>query len=286
MTRTFVGFAFCLVLLAGLGCGITDYGIITDNNQITGKGAKGPNPVLNTRGKAHIQETSQVATIWPDGSDETINFVDQKADGTAILTTFNNFSTGNEPTFHDDLYCNTDRQGCSIYTAPDNNDTNLFDYDFNPNCSGARSACILLATGRYYGECGRERRPAYDPETKVALFNLGAFATRFGMEGFLYTADSSTSQIVLTDTATGYSEFLPFSGAMTFWRAGADTKAIVDLRDARLVSIGRAYADWLTRIQPYQTEITFYYHSIPFRFNVGGGEEIRDRIVTNLNESY
>jgi hypothetical protein len=145
--------AFCLVLVAGFGCAITNYGTITDNNQAQA-GPQGVQPVINTAGKAHIMETSQIATIWSDGTDEFINFVDQKADGTATLTTYNNFSTGSEPIFHDDLYCNTAWNGCSIFTAPDDNDSNIFDGTTNLNCSGARSLSILLSTGRYYGECG------------------------------------------------------------------------------------------------------------------------------------
>ena len=74
--------AFCCVLLFGGGCHISNYGIITDNNQSNGSGGG----IVNTTGKAHIKESSQVASIWPDGSDEMINFVDQMSDGTATLT--------------------------------------------------------------------------------------------------------------------------------------------------------------------------------------------------------
>lgn len=202
---------FCLVLMAGFGCAITDYGVITDNNQVQNSG--GVQPTINTKGKAHIQETSQIATLWPDGSDETINFVDQKADGTGTLTTYNNFSSGGDPTFHDDLYCNTAWTGCSMFTAPDDNSglANAFDGTFNTNCQGARSLSILLSTGRYYGECGSQAAKLGVLE-KMALLDTAVVSEQFGRNGLLWRLDSSNTSISIKNVNTGISTNIPFYG--------------------------------------------------------------------------
>ena len=69
--------AFCLLLVAGFGCAITNYGIITDNDQVSNGQGSG---VVDTKGKAKLFESSQIATIWPDGTDELFSMIDQKAD--------------------------------------------------------------------------------------------------------------------------------------------------------------------------------------------------------------
>lgn len=161
---------FCLVLAMGVGCAITNYDLIVDNNQV--KQQKGAGPVcdtlglygyfghcgfvVNTSGKAHIIEGSQAATGWPDGYDEIINFVDQKANGDRVLTTYDNFSA-DFPIFHSDVYCNPDWQGCAVTTSqdPQVGDASIFDYSLNAHCFGARSLSLLLSTYRFYGECGR-----------------------------------------------------------------------------------------------------------------------------------
>ena len=84
--------AFCLVLAMGVGCAITNYDVITDNDQGSGSGA--PNSVVNTNGKAKITPSAQIATSYSDGNDELFSMIDQKGDGTATITTYNNFSTG------------------------------------------------------------------------------------------------------------------------------------------------------------------------------------------------
>jgi hypothetical protein len=205
--RKLLYLGFCLVLVSGFGCAITNYGTITDNNQ-----SNTASGVINTNGKAHINETSQIATIWPDGTDELINFVDQAGDGTAVLTTYNNFSTGSEPTFHDDLYCNPDWNGCSSFTAPDDNDSNLFDGTSNANCSGARSLSLLLSTGRYYGECGRQAAK-FDTADKLQALSTALQAERFGRKGLLWHLNSANTSVVARNLETGQSFNIPMFGA-------------------------------------------------------------------------
>jgi hypothetical protein len=174
----------------GLGCAITDYETITDNDQVS-SGKEGHFDPYNTNGKAHLM-TGQVATIWPDGSDELINFVDQKANGDRTMTLYNNFNSdyptnqaaGEKPTFHDDNYCNPDWSGCAIWTAhdpPGNVFSPAFDGTWNQNCSGSRSLSVLVATTRYYGECGRTEWTLQDRMQLAMMGEPGDFLGRPGM---------------------------------------------------------------------------------------------------------
>ena len=155
---------FCLVLAMGVGCAITNYSLITDNDQVSNGQGSG---VVNTNGKAKMT-SQQVATIWPDGSDELFSFIDQKADGTAVITTYNNFSTGGDPTFHSDLYCNTAWNGCAIWTAPDDNVGDIFDGTFNANCAGANPA--LAARANHCTASPRFRSPLVWPEKCMPIW--------------------------------------------------------------------------------------------------------------------
>jgi hypothetical protein len=142
-------FGFCAAVLMGFGCALTDYGVIVDNNQ----------GVVNTHGKAHVIQGIQTATIWPDGADNLQWSVDQQASGDATLSTTNFHSDyfGGENPFVDQKYCTPDWGGCSIATAQDTPARPFpsFDYNPNPNCFGFRSLSLLVASSRYYGECGR-----------------------------------------------------------------------------------------------------------------------------------
>ena len=195
---------FCLVLMAGVGCAITDYQLITDNDQIITH--QYANATVNTNGKAHIR-SFQIALIFGDGADEIINFVDQKTNGDRTMTTYNNFSTfaGPGPTFHDDLYCNPDWQGCAIWTShdpPGGYDRagigyNAFDGRYNVNCNGARSIIFLVGTTRaqrgYYndGECGRGTQ--HDLSDMIQLMNMGEMGQYGERAGLWYYLDSSNT---------------------------------------------------------------------------------------------
>jgi len=152
---------FALVLAMGVGCALTNYALIVDNDQT--KQAGGIMTPVNTNGKAHIIESSQVATIYADYAEETLWFVDQKANGDRALTTYINSTPdpvywgGPNAQFHDDLYCNPDWQGCAAVTAndPEIGDVDIYDYTYNPHCLTPGTIYYLFSTGRYYGECGR-----------------------------------------------------------------------------------------------------------------------------------
>lgn len=146
--RVGFGFAFAAALLSGAGCALTNYELITD---VDGR------PV-NTKGPAYVKQESQFATTYPDGTDNLLWYVDQKANGDRKLTTINYFSPpGAASFFKDDQYCSPDPQGCKIATADDPEIGDLDEYDFkeNPSCAGSRSLSFLISATRELGECGK-----------------------------------------------------------------------------------------------------------------------------------
>jgi hypothetical protein len=274
-----------LALALGPGCHITNYELIVDNDQVRNGGSG----VVNTNGKAHIRESSQVATLWSDGSDESIFFVDQKANGDRTLTTYNNFSTGTSPTFHDDLYCNPDWQGCAVFSSddPEVGDVDIFDYEYNRHCDGARSFSDLLATSRYYGECGRSRISLAD---RIALVNLGRVGTHLGVEALFYDLDRTNTRIEL-DNLAGTVVGLPVHGRATaaVSMQGGARRGVVDLRDPLLSLTGRAYADFLDRHATRETSATVTYHGITFAQRMAGrrGEvSSPERVLANVRRHY
>jgi hypothetical protein len=263
--------AFCLVLVAGFGCAITDYGIITDNNQSVA-GQRNDGGPINTAGKAHIIETSQVATIWSDGTDELFSFVDQASDGTGTITTYNNFSTGSEPTFHSDLYCNASWSGCAIWTAPDDNDANSFDGAWNQNCSGSRSLSLLLGTGRYYGECGKDAAKLSVSE-KIGLLDSAVAAKAFGRQGLMWNLDSSSTTITVRNLDNGLSMNVPFFGARIEHFLSNNSNVAFTWMDHAMLGVAfRNYANLLdNELNSESLEISISHHGITSTFTVAGG---------------
>jgi hypothetical protein len=262
---------FLILLAVMAGCAVTDYGVITDNDQ-TRAGSNAQQPVVNTNGKAHIYMSNRWVTLWPDGTDELIHFVDQAADGTSSLTTYNNFQTYDEPSFHDDLYCNPDWSGCAIFTAPDENDANRFDGRTNPNCFGARSLSTLLSTGRYYGECGRSKAKLSIDE-KVTLLNGAVSAQRLGRAGLLWNLDGRNTSIIVRNLETGASHVVPLMGAEieTFVSEnGRATLARFDhpMLGPVLLHVAGMLGD---ELRSEGLELTVSHHGVDVSFTIAGG---------------
>ena len=202
---------FCVALAAGVGCAISDYQIITDNDQAF-SGQQATNFTVNTNGKAHIR-SFQIALIFADRTEEAINFVDQKTNGDRTLTTYSNNSTigAGGPTFHDDLYCNPDWTGCAVWTShdpPGGFDRNgagfaAFDGRFNVNCAGAGISQIFATTrnnrGNYNdGECGRSN--VEQVQRMITLMNMGELR-QFGDEAMLfYDIDQNNTNYIVNGT--------------------------------------------------------------------------------------
>jgi len=228
--KKFFYLAFCIVLVMGVGCAISDYQIITDNDQLL-HGQQYANATVNTNGKAHIR-SFQIASIFGDGADEAINFVDQKSNGDRTLTTYDNFSTfgGPGPTFHDDLYCNPDWTGCAAWTASDppggfdrtGAGFPAFDGRFNPNCRNGLQRIFATTRQRrgYYndGECGRGA--AADLASRMALMNMGTLGTYAGEPGLWYYLDQNNTTYTVNNT------LMPFAQTNVFMNPKARMAAI------------------------------------------------------------
>lgn len=280
--RKLLYLGFSLVLVSGVGCALTDYELITDTDQVRSGGTG----VVNTQGKAHVIET-QVATIWPDGTDELIWFVDQKANGDQALTTYNNFSSIGDPTFHSDIYCNPDWVGCALTTAdnPLVGDVDPFDYRLNANCDGFRSLSLLLSTTRYYGECGRARMSLSD---RIAFTNMGRIGESVGVEGLFYDLNRGNFSINLDNNA-GFATTLPMIADSTFFMGmGGTRKATMDLTNPLFASMGRAYADFLANHGTDQTSVTLTYNGISTNWTIAGNSGISNpgRVLSNINSHF
>ncbi len=156
-----------LLAVFSLGCAITDYPVIFDS-----RGADGDAVMQGQYDLAYIMPSSQVATIWDDGTDELFTLVSQDWRGDQWLKTYNNFDPTGMVLFLDQTYCDPtfDSSLCAIATAwnPDlpnayphgdqgagyNNVDNVFDYIYDPSCSGARSLSLLVSYTSRIGECG------------------------------------------------------------------------------------------------------------------------------------
>lgn len=276
----YLGFAF--VLAAGVGCALTDYEVITDNDQLLNQASSG---IVNTQGKAHIIET-QVATLWTDGSDELIWFADQKANGDQVITTYNNYSSTAGPTFHDDTYCNPDWQGCALTTAqnPYVGDADMFDYSLNINCSGVRSLSLLLSTTRYYGECGRVEMALQD---RISLLNMGRFGRAIGTEGLFYDLNRSNLSITLDNNA-GFVTSLPVNADSVLFMAPQSRKAVLDMTNPMLASMGRSYADFLANNATHSTTLTATYNGISLSWNIAGNTGLSNpsKVLANMNSHF
>jgi len=272
---------FCLVLAMGVGCAITNYELIVDNDQVSNGQGSG---VINTNGKAKLT-SAQVATIWPDGTDELFSMVDQKTNGDRTLTTYNNFSTGDDPTFLDDFYCNPDWQGCSIFTAPDPEvgDADPFDGTTNVNCFGVRSLSVLLSTTRYYGECGRAKISLSD---RLAMMNMGRIASRAGGEGLLFDINRNNTTLVVDNNA-GVATSLPLTGDYNmFAMVGGKKRLALDMTNPLAANVGRAFADFLRTYGTNNTTITVTYNGISTSWQTGGDVMSSSNVLGFVNRKY
>lgn len=277
---------FCVMLSLGVGCAITNYELITDNDQVSNGQGSG---VVNTNGKAHIRESSQIGTIWPDGYESQVWFVDQKANGDRTLTTYNNFSA-DYPVFHDDAYCNPDWQGCSMVTAsdPEVGDTSIFDYTANWNCKGIRSLSYVVSTTRYYGECGRAKMSLED---RISLLNMGRIGNKFGMTGLFYDMNNLNTTIKLNNLA-GFETTVPVTANISlFTTIAGNRKAAFDMTHPGLRAMGNFYADFLDQHATSRTQITVVYNGISFTREAAGRLEGRpatqpSRVRENMNRWF
>lgn len=200
-------FGALLLALVATGCAITDYPVITDDRgSYTG--------VIRTGHKAYIIPSGQVATIWTDGSDELFSMVYQNQYADQKIYTFNNFDPTGSVNFLDQTYCDWRYEGCEVTRAwnPANaNIDNVFDYEFFPDCSGARSLSVLVSYGSRIGECGDGLWA--DKQNLAAEFaNL---ATTNWRGGVAYVVPMNASNTTITLTTGSNSTAMPMFGQTT-----------------------------------------------------------------------
>ncbi len=281
---------FCLVLMTGFGCAITNYGLITDNNQTSAGGGAGE--IRDTFGKAKLVHASQWATLQADGIDELLNFIDQEADGSQRLYTHNNFSVAGDATFSDDLYCSPETKGCAAVYSEDADPTDPNEDPFksrlNEECPGARSLSLSLSTGRYYGECGRTG--TWSLQDKLSMYNMGEMGEMFGREVLMYTLNHNTFSIQLDNNA-GIVSNLPITGEATAALSlNGQLNGLLDASSPLLGTMLRNYGAWLMENGADMTTVTVTYNGISRSFDIKGADETGigsvSRIMYNAHNKF
>lgn len=250
-------FLLGLAVAMGFGCAITNYSLITDNDLGT-SGA-----TVNTNGKAYIRQSSQIATLFPDGQDNIMWFVDQKANGDRALSNYDFATAIGQPYFKDDSYCSPDWTGCAVVTAsdPETGDTSIFDYSLNANCPGLRGLAFLLSTSRYYGECGRAKA-----DRITSMMNIANQMTTVQLNGttWLKGVLNSTNSTVIMNNNNGSTQAFSPAGDITVYVNAAARRAIVDLSNPVNRQYFQQIQNWATgHPGPYQT-ITRVYNGESF----------------------
>lgn len=283
---------FCLVLMTGFGCAITNYGLITDNNQTSAGGGAGE--IRDTRGKAKLVHASQWATLQADGTDELLNFVNQLSDGAQTLYTHNNFSVAGDATFSDDLYCSPETKGCAAVISKDADPTDPNEDPFlsrvNDECPGARSLSLSLSTGRYYGECGLTA--TWSLQDKLSMYNMGEMGEMFGQEVLMYNLNHNNFSITLDNNA-GIVSNLPITGEATAALSlNGQIKGFLDATNPLLGTMVRNYGSWVMDNGADMTTVTVTYNGISRHFDLAGNQDAIDgigsvsRIMYNAHNKF
>ena len=244
-------FLLGLAAAMGFGCAITNYQLIVDND-VDG--------TVNTNGKAYIKQSFQIATPWPDGTDNIMWFVDQKANGDRVLTNydfhrnwFTNGSGSDISPFKDDKYCSPDWTGCSVITAqdPEVGDASIFDYTYNLNCPGLRSLVYVFTTTRYVGECGRAKADRIT--SALNLVNSMQTVPMYGTT-WLKTVLNSTNATIIMDNHRGSTQAFSPAGDIPVYVNLGQRRAIIDMQNPVNRQMFEQIRSWAnSHPGPYQT---------------------------------
>ena len=143
--------AFIAALALSMGCVVTNYPVVTDVDLDSDAFY-----VVNTSGKALINETYPVIGFLPDGTyAQAFHMIDQKFDGSGTITSYTAWANPYYGGFIGSTYCDPNWTGCAFATA-ENQTANLWAYTLNPNCEGYRAGiAYLYSYDNRIGECGR-----------------------------------------------------------------------------------------------------------------------------------
>jgi hypothetical protein len=234
MKKIFI-LGFLAAAAMGFGCALTNYDLIVDNDQ---------GGVVNTNGKAYVRQSSQVVTIWPDGNDNLIWFVDQKANGDRTLTTYNYATSVTGDPYMDDLYCSPDWNGCAITSAddPQVGDVDDFDYRYNANCSGFRSLSLLVSTTRYYGECGR----ASATDRSMRMIGLANEMTPVQYKGatWLRTTLSALNTSMVLNNNNGSAYAVPMTSQIGVLANFPQRRLVLDVSNPNNRNLAQSAINW------------------------------------------
>jgi hypothetical protein len=202
-------FSVLLLAILAAGCAVTDYPVITDSRgSYTG--------IIRTGHKAYVKESGQVATTWPDGSDDLFTLVYQNQYGDQKLYTFNNYDPSGSVMFLDKTYCDWRYSQDEIVRAwnPANSYIdNPFDYEFFPDASGARSLSLLVGMSSRLGECGDAIFQHSKQDLMGEFANLATTSYRGGT-AYVLPINANNSTFTLTTAAAG-TQTIPVMGNMT-----------------------------------------------------------------------
>lgn len=206
--RTLPSALLCAMVLLSLGCTVTNYPVITDSRgDYSG--------VIRTSHKAYIIPTSQLATIWSDGSDELFSLVYQNQYADRTIYSFNNFDPTASVKWLDQTYCDWRYEGCAHLVSDDPHQDWLddpFDYEMFGSCSGARSSCMLISMYARNGECGDA---IFSDFQSLAAEFADLPTTSFrGERAYIVPVNAANTSIVLTDK-DGISTAMPLYGQFT-----------------------------------------------------------------------
>ncbi len=276
--------AFLGLICLSIGCAITDYPVIFDS-----RGPYDNNVLTGQYDQAYIIPTTQVATIWSDGSDETYTVVQQDWTGDQWLRTYNNFDPTASVIFLDQTYCDPVRQpgcvaivswnpdfpSCDNYPRPLKCDDSTDLYEDNyATCSGARSICFFIGVSSRIGECGSGLWG--DKQSLAAEFVQLVQTTFRNRSVYALPMDSHVMSVQLT-ARDGASAQMPIFGR---FEAYLDDQ----LRFMTQVSPNVRYqVRWLqnwTRAHGSETDVVVTYGAFqaPFRVAFRHLDEVLDRL--------
>ncbi len=249
---------FGAAMLMGFGCALTDYDTITDND-VGG--------IVNTAGKAHILQGIQVAISYSDGTDNLQWFADQKANGDATLYTANHFTTSGSP-FIDDFYCSPDWAGCSVSTSQDfiGNPFPSFAYNPNPNCAGFRSLSLLLASSRYYGECGRTA--VTDRTTKMLALANGMSPVQYNGSTWLRGNLNALNTSIVLNNKNGSVFALPITSQVGVTLNLAQRRMMLDLTNPNNRNLAQNALNWNNAHPGPYVGVTLTIDGTPLNYSV------------------